>query len=102
MLLAPGAGTETVRELRPAIGTPLVGSANDRACPIAPSVLCGIFLSLPFGVVAMLFAIRARAMLAEGEYAKAYAAKKRAALFSWVSVASAAFMIILFLILTTG
>lgn len=102
MLLARSAGTETVREYRLVYGAPLVGSASDRACLVAPPVLCGIFLSLPFGIVAMLFALRSRALLAEGAYEKASAAKRRAAIFAWVSIASAAFKIILFLLLTTG
>ncbi len=78
-----------------------VAAYKREASSISLPVLCAILCSLPFGIVSMLFALSARAALAEGERAKAYRAKRFGTLFSWASIAWTAFIIVTFLILTT-
>ena len=72
------------------------------ACSIALPVVCAIVCCLPLGIVAMLFALRSRAALAEGNISQAAGAKRRCELFSWAAFAWAAFMAVLLLTLTTG
>ncbi len=99
MLLAADAGEAFAKTAYIAAET----TANERkAGSIALPVLCAVICSLPFGIVAMLFALRARAALAEGDYNKAKRAKRLGTLFSWVAVAWTAFVVIAYLILATG
>ena len=99
MPLAYGSGTEPAENIG-ARTTPVAGNAAGRACPVVPPVCCAMLLSLPLGIVAMLFSLRSRAALAEGDAHRAAVARRRSVFFSWVSVAWAAFMAVLLLILT--
>ncbi len=100
MQLAADAGeafakTTDIAAIRPSAET-------GASCSIALPVACAIVCSLPFGIAAMLFALRGRAALAEGDISRAARAKRRSVLFSWAAIAWSAFMIILLLIFTTG
>ena len=78
-------------------------TAEERvASSIALPVACAVLCSLPFGIAAMLFALRERAALAEGDYDRARRAKRRSMLFSWASLAWAAFIVIAYLLFATG
>ncbi len=99
MLLAADAGEAFARTTKTAV---IIASDGRKAASIALPVVCAIFCSLPFGVVAMLFALRARTVLAEGDYERSGRAKRLGTLFSWASVAWTAFVVIAYLILTTG
>ena len=98
MLLAADAGEAFAKTTDVAVTAAYKREASSVALPVACAILC----SLPFGIVAMLFALRARAALAEGDYNKAKRAKRLGSLFSWVAVAWTAFVVIAYFILATG
>ncbi len=100
MLLAADAGEAFAKTTDSAVNIPTAGTSA--ACSIALPVTCAIVCSLPFGIMAMLFALRGRAALAEGDFGRAELAKRRSALFSWAAVVWTAFTIILLLFLATG
>ncbi len=80
----------------------IITADERKASSIALPVVCAIICSLPFGILAMLFALRGRAALAEGDFKSALRQKRRSVLFSWVAVAWTAFIVIAYLILATG
>ncbi len=98
MLLAADAGEAFAKTSEIAAVAAPKREASSIALPVALAICC----SLPFGIAAMLFSLRGRAALAEGDGDRARRAKRYSTLFSWASIAWTAFVIVAFLLLTTG
>ncbi len=99
MLLAADAGEAFAIATE---GAAIITADERKAGSIALPVACAVICSLPFGIAAMLFALRARAALAEGDYERAKRAKRRGTVLVWASVAWTAFIVVAYLVLASG